>query len=197
MGFNMKKIIAALLLTAFIVPAHAAGPLKRPSHFLKEGAAKETKITAWHDFCKREPDDCKVNLNEPDRLVLDKKDWAFIKEINESVNTNIIQQSDILTYGVADYWTYPDNGVGDCEDLQLLKRRTLKQHGFPLRAMRMVVVLDEKDEGHAVLLLRTSKGDYILDNMTNKIKLWYQTGYTFKESEGVSGSWVSLALNNR
>ena len=47
----------------------------------------------------------------------------------------------------------------------------------------MTVVIDEKGEGHAVLTLITSRGDLILDNKTNAVLPWTQTGYTFVKRE--------------
>ncbi len=41
------------------------------------------------------------------------------------------------------------------------------------------MVRDEKTEGHAVLMVRTDKGDYILDNQNKNILLWSKTRYRF------------------
>ena len=62
--------------------------------------------------------------------------------------------------------------MGDCEDFQLLKRRMLVERGLSRRAMRMTVVIDELGEGHAVLTVRTDRGDYILDNKTSGGVAW-------------------------
>ena len=43
----------------------------------------------------------------------------------------------------------------------------------------MTVVLDDEDEGHAVLTVTTGKGDYVLDNKKEDILLWSKTGYRF------------------
>ena len=59
--------------------------------------------------------------------------------------------------------------------------------------MRMTVVIDEKGEGHAVLTLITDRGDLVLDNKTNNVLPWRQTGYTFIKRESQSSmAWVSL-----
>ena len=41
------------------------------------------------------------------------------------------------------------------------------------------VVADEKGEGHAVLLVRTKSGDYILDNKRDDVLLWYEVKQKF------------------
>ena len=52
---------------------------------------------------------------------------------------------------------------------------------------------DEYGEGHAVLMVRTDRGDYILDNKRNAVLPWYRTGYVFVKREGSEGSaWASL-----
>jgi predicted transglutaminase-like cysteine proteinase len=43
----------------------------------------------------------------------------------------------------------------------------------------MATVLDKRVSSHAVLVLRTGQGDYVLDNATNQILPWTKTGYTF------------------
>jgi predicted transglutaminase-like cysteine proteinase len=59
--------------------------------------------------------------------------------------------------------------------------------------MRMTVVIDEKGEGHAVLMIRTDRGDFVLDNKTNAVLPWHDTGYIYIKREGQSGpAWVSL-----
>jgi predicted transglutaminase-like cysteine proteinase len=85
-------------------------------------------------------------------------------------------------------------GAGDCEDIQLLKRRLLTEFGLPRRAMRMTVVLDEIRAGHAVLMVRTDRGDFILDNKTNAVLPWSDTPYDYHKREGADGlEWVALS----
>jgi predicted transglutaminase-like cysteine proteinase len=94
---------------------------------------------------------------------------------------------------VVDRWDIPTDGKGDCEDYVLLKRKRLAEAGIPRRAMRVTVVIDEDNAGHAVLMIRTDRGDLILDNKRNAILPWSQTGYTYvkRESQARVG-WTSL-----
>ena len=66
--------------------------------------------------------------------------------------------------------------------------------GFSEGALLITVVLDEKGEGHAVLTVRTDRGDFILDNMRNKVKLWSETEYTFlkRQSADHPARWVKI-----
>ncbi len=59
--------------------------------------------------------------------------------------------------------------------------------------MRMTVVVDREGAGHAVLMIRTSRGDFILDNKTNAVLAWHDTGYVYVKRESQDGpGWVSL-----
>ena len=72
-----------------------------------------------------------------------------------------------------------------------MKRKYLVEAGVPRRAMPMTVVLDEVGDGHAVLTIRTTSGDLILDNKTDAVKRWDETGYAFVKREAeTSTGWV-------
>ena len=175
-GDSASRKIAALPLA----PELQASALARPT-------------VAWSEFCQRVPSECSINLSEPEKIKLTWATWNTIKAINNRVNGSIISLSDQDHWGVADRWDLPNDGYGDCEDIQLLKRKLLAEQGLPRRAMRMTVVIDDRGEGHAVLMMRTDRGDFILDNKTNAILPWDQTGFTFSKREGHdSTAWVSL-----
>jgi len=113
--------------------------------------------------------------------------------VNERVNRTILAVRDQDHWGVVDRWDYPDDGLGDCEDIQLLKRKLLIEAGLPRRALRMTVVIDEQGTGHAVLMVRTDHGDFILDNKRDAVLTWQRTGYLYVKREGDDGSaWVRL-----
>ena len=78
--------------------------------------------------------------------------------------------SDYDIYGKDEVWAYPDKGVGDCEDYVLEKRRELNRLGMSLADLLITVVRKPDGEGHAVLTVRTDKGDYVLDNLTDKVR---------------------------
>jgi predicted transglutaminase-like cysteine proteinase len=76
----------------------------------------------------------------------------------------------------------------------LLKRRMLMQAGWPREALLITVVRDKKGDGHAVLTVRTDRGDFILDNQAEDVLLWSETGYRFvkRQSQGNPSHWVAL-----
>lgn len=150
-------------------------------------------LAAWVEFCRRYPAECAIDTSEPTTIALTPKVWQTIATINRRVNTAIKPLTDEDHWGVADRWDLAEDGFGDCEDYQLLKRKLLAEAGFPRRAMRMTVVIDEKREGHAVLMLRTDRGDFVLDNKTDAVSPWFATGYTYVKRESQDAiAWVSL-----
>jgi predicted transglutaminase-like cysteine proteinase len=155
------------------------------------GSAKP--LQGWAKFCEKFPSECAVNTAESDTIQLTPQVWKTIVSVNQRVNSNVKAVTDADHFGVVDTWGFPDDGRGDCEDFQLLKRRMLVESGLPRRAMRMTVVIDELGEGHAVLVVRTNQGDYVLDNKTSSVLPWHRTGYVYikRESQDSVG-WVSL-----
>lgn len=150
-------------------------------------------LAGWLDFCRRHPAECAWEAAEPEAIAMTPRIWSAIVSVNRAVNARIRAVTDEEHWAVPDRWDLPSDRLGDCEDFQLLKRKLLAAEGLPRRAMRMTVVVDEKGEGHAVLMVRTDRGDLVLDNKTNSVLPWHRTGYVFvkRESQDRLG-WVSL-----
>jgi predicted transglutaminase-like cysteine proteinase len=56
------------------------------------------------------------------------------------------------------------------------------------------VVRERNGAGHAVLMVRTDRGDLILDNQVGAVKLWNETNYQFikRQSQHNAGEWVLI-----
>jgi predicted transglutaminase-like cysteine proteinase len=148
---------------------------------------------AFVEFCERMPLECDAGLPQDTRIAGTPEQMAEVDRVNRKINRDIEPATDIVLYGVPDYWTIPTT-KGDCEDYALLKRQTLMRAGWPASALLMTVVVDEHHEGHAVLTARTARGDYILDNKTDELRLWHQTPYEFlmRQSYLDPRIWMSL-----
>ena len=182
---------AALLGLAATAQAQTLASLPSDVGARVQGDAKP--IAAWVTFCQSYAAECAVDRSEPARISLTPSTWATIVAVNRRVNKAVEPMTDQDHLHVADRWDLAEDGIGDCEDFQLLKRHLLAEAGLPRRAMRMTVVIDEKGEGHAVLTLITDRGDLVLDNKTNAILAWHKTGYVFIKRESQDAvAWVSL-----
>jgi predicted transglutaminase-like cysteine proteinase len=197
MNKNFKTALGACILLAVVLGGRSVEAQTLASLPMAASTAVVTgearPLLAWVDFCQREPRECAVDAAEPATISLTPRSWQTIVSVNRKVNTEIVAVTDLEHWGVPDRWDLPTDGYGDCEDFQLLKRKLLAESGLPRRAMRMTVVIDEKREGHAVLMIRTDRGDFILDNKTNAVLPWQQTGYIYVKRESQHGlGWASL-----
>lgn len=145
-------------------------------------------------FCRDNPDDCVSRNLSPTTIALDEGSWKRIVKINADVNREIAAVTDQDHWGQPEVWSYPDDGKGDCEDYVLEKRRRLAKAGFPLQTLLITVVRDQKGDGHAVLTIKTDRGDFVLDNQVGKILAWNETGYRFvkRQADDNPMRWVSL-----
>ena len=146
------------------------------------------------NFCARNPQDCKPRGSRTAKLAMSPERWNLLFQVNTYVNGKIAPVSDQHLYGEPEYWAMPTD-AGDCEDYLLLKKRYLQGLGFPSSTLLITVVLDEKNEGHAVLTVATDEGDFILDNRRNEIRRWNDLDYVYlkRQSPRDPRAWVALA----
>lgn len=133
----------------------------------------------------------------PATLALTPQSWSLIRRINDEINAAIAPSSDADLYGVEERWTLPlDEGslAGDCEDYVLEKRRALIAAGIDPAALSIAVVVTNQGVTHAVLLVRTDKGEYVLDNLTPWVEPWDRREFTWlkRQYPGRPDRWVSL-----
>jgi predicted transglutaminase-like cysteine proteinase len=148
----------------------------------------------WVEFCASNPGECTTLPSTPRDVVLTPKAFKDLVSVNRYVNESIKPMTDLEHWGTIEKWSYPDDGYGDCEDYVLLKRRLLIKAGWPREALLITVVRDRKDEGHAVLTVKTDRGEFILDNQAEDVVQWFETGYRFvkRQSQKDPNVWVSL-----
>jgi predicted transglutaminase-like cysteine proteinase len=148
----------------------------------------------WTGFCIEYAPECETKVLEARDVVMTPKAWKDLSQINKWVNDSVWPITDMDHWGVVERWNYPDDGYGDCEDYVLLKRKMLTQAGWPRQALLITVVRDLNGDGHAVLTVKTDKGEFILDNERPEILLWSATGYRFvkRQSQTDPNLWIAL-----
>jgi predicted transglutaminase-like cysteine proteinase len=174
------------------IGAGAAAFSERPVY---EAVGEPTRSPiGWVEFCVEYKPECETKPSEPRDVVMTPKAWTDMAKVNAWVDETIQPVTDLDHWGVVERWNYPDDGKGDCEDYVLLKRRMLMQAGWPREALLITVVRDKKGDGHAVLTVKTNRGEFILDNQEMQILAWYKTGYRFvkRQSQSDPNLWVSL-----
>ena len=191
----MKAPLARALLIAAVAGLFSAASVQaenKGSLSMVTGGVTSQPI-GHYEFCQKYTAECSVRskLTAPPRVT--EYGWKLVREINASVNNSIIAMTDQEIYGRDEVWEYPTT-AGDCEDYVLLKRKMLIENGFSVSDLLITVVRKPDGEGHAVLTLRTTEGDFILDNLSDEVKLWTDTQYTYlkRQASFNSGRWVSI-----
>lgn len=138
---------------------------------------KPYAVSGHAAFCARNKFDCVASESGNVYLPVTPKLLNILNAVNRSVNERIKPMADNDQYG-RDYWTVPeareDGSIrGDCDDYTMTKRKMLESI-LPKESLS-VAFLDIYKKGvyensHAVLVVHTLKGDYILDNLSNDLK---------------------------
>jgi len=177
-----------LAIAAVLLGGHAA-----TASTMETGGLTSQPI-GHYEFCKANPAECSIRPIDRAPLRVTGKVWSRIVSVNNDVNRAVRPMNDLDIYGKDEVWAYPADNVGDCEDYVLEKRRLLMLSGISLSDLLITVVRKPDGEGHAVLTVRTDKGDFVLDNLTDKVRQWDQTGYRFlkRQASDHTGRWVSI-----
>jgi predicted transglutaminase-like cysteine proteinase len=187
------SLAAVVLFTS--MPAH--GFLARPVIFAPLGAIAKAP-SGWLQFCADNPGECRPMAEESRDVTLTPDLLQQLFAINSYANDRVKWTSDAVLYGKAEHWAYPLDR-GDCEDIVLLKRRLLAKAGWPLGALLITTVDDRSADNsrHAVLTVRTDRGELILDNQTPEILFWYETNYRYltRQSTADPNVWVSFSTD--
>lgn len=119
--------------------------------------------------------------------------WEKLVDVNDSINWKISPASDKDIFGTPDVWTMPRR-YGDCEDYAIAKKWELLRLGFKPEQLLYAVVEGKLSPYHAVLVVRTEWGTYVLDNMEKDVLPWRETGYTWviRQSTQDPSKWVKL-----
>lgn len=193
-GFIGKAFLAFAIAGAGVVAVAGsccAGP--EGSSFAATGA--ETSVPfGWVEFCQRNRAECEDDVRAPRDIRLDAAALHKIERINAVVNKNIAPIADTEHWGELDRWDYPADGKGDCEDYALLKRRMLMEQGFPREALLLTVVKEKNGDGHSVLTVRTDRGEFVLDNLTDQVRPWKKAPYRFvkRQAQHNQNIWVAI-----
>jgi len=196
MTFNYKRLIAATLAAATLaIWAVPSAAIDFTNAAFVQVASGNASIPVGHlDFCRSRPDECQPNDKVAPAVELNEANWQQLVSVNAHVNQTVVPVTDEELYKVEEFWTYPTGGYGDCEDFALAKRRALIEAGWPASTLLIAVVRQSDGSGHAVLMVRTDRGDLVLDNQDSAIRVWNETPYQFikRQSQAHSGQWVDM-----
>ncbi len=168
-----KKAGTPLLLAVVIGLGVWGGAAQAGQAFMHTGG-RTTQPIGHYEFCQREPGECRQKTPKQAPVELTRQLWATLIDINNAVNAAVMPRTDMEMWGKEEVWSYPTN-IGDCEDYALEKRRRLMAQGVPAGDLLITVARQRNGDGHAVLTVRTSHGDFILDNLEPRVLAWSDT----------------------
>jgi predicted transglutaminase-like cysteine proteinase len=129
-------------------------------------------------FCLRHAADCELGVPE---AVIDMTPEVEteIRRINRDVNQRIRPVKQTSDWQI-------DPAAGNCNDYVVTKRHELLASGLPASALLIAVVRTPAGEGHLVLIVRTDRGDLVLDNLTGEIRRRGDTTYAWLKRQSAS-----------
>ena len=133
--------------------------------------AAEHAPLGYQVMCLKMPQECKGGGKAKVTVTTDV--MATLKRVNSHVNRTIKPRNDAAS---TDVWSASASS-GDCEEYVLAKRKALIKAGIPASSLRIAYVTTRKGVGHAILVVKTTGKDLMLDNLTATIKPSSQSGY--------------------
>ena len=190
---NRITIYTAMALLTGLLSVHTTAALPIGSF----GAASRVTFGAlsgvprgYYDLCRRGSTVCRLQkgglrVDGGGAVRLTPALVRELEEINRSVNRAIHPVSDAPN---RDTWSVGSRR-GDCEDYALTKKRALMGKGWPSSAL-LIALARARGQQHALLIVRTTDGDFALDNLRDKIVGWDRTGYRFEKVQSPREIWT-------
>ena len=193
------SLLAPIVASALVSGAAAASGLgpREPAVALIETSPSLAPFQHVR-FCLRYPADCRSNPAEDERIQLTDDKSQLLDRVNHEVNAAIGPGSKSYGKNLQEGWTIAPLR-GDCNDYAVTKRHELLRSGLPAKALRLAVVVTKSEGGHLVLLVATTKGNLVLDNLTDEIVPWQTTDYQWLkiQSAGDAKAWYEVKASAR
>jgi len=180
---NKSEFIAArlkgwLALAAlgimFAILAACAAPIPIPAAQMQTGAQAMPPM-GYIAMCA-ETDCAPIPVTAPTKLNSAK--WTELNAINDAVN-----RLPKIPDTALDVWQPAATRGGDCEDLALEKQQRLIAAGWPSGDLLLATARTFSGEGHAVLIVRTDRGDLVLDDINWAIVTMQDAPYVWRSMQ--------------
>lgn len=133
-------------------------------------------------------------------IVLTDQRYDTMKRVNREGN-RVRWTEDKELWNQIDRWEFPVEVRGtlreDCDGITLYKMRALIDEGFDPNSLLFIICYTETNEGHAILCVRTDRGDFFLDNRYQDVmtlKKLRDIGYKFlyRSNGNMLGLWEKI-----
>lgn len=171
---SISKVLAA---TAICLALSGVVEARQNVNVATPGAAAMTPLPMQF-FCASNPGECIAHKATQARWNDDL--FSTLHAVNTQVNAAIRPQAN------------PRGGwkvnpvAGDCNDYALTKRSRLIALGVPAGALRLAVTATRRGEKHLILIVKTTSGDVVLDNLSRTVKTLQDTGYPILAMSGAN-----------
>ena len=153
----MRVIVTVAALLAWVVPLHAA-----PRHIFNQSSG--VWPVGFSYFCMENPARCEPLAPGSSTEMISLSRWIDrLEEVNSKVNASITYREEEV-----DHWDIAPP-AGDCDDFAITKREALAAMGLSRGVMPLAFVLTDHYGSHVVLLINTTDGYMVLDNLTNEV----------------------------
>lgn len=120
---------------------------------------------------------------------------AKLRLVQQEINHRVRWMHDLDNMGVADFWANAGEtlrrGTGDSEDIAIAKMQVLKAAGFNPKDLYISVGRHSTRGAHILLLARTGKGFFVLDDQVSGLLTPAQHGrFTPVMTLGEGMSWL-------
>jgi predicted transglutaminase-like cysteine proteinase len=118
-------------------------------------------------FCVHYPQDCRVQGIDfrKRNIAMTSKRWDELNSVATAENDTVAK------------WAISPS-MGDCKDYAITKRHELLARGWPSRSLLLSDVVLPSGEHHLLLVVRVKDGNFVLDNLSNDIRV-VATAMTF------------------
>ncbi len=126
-------------------------------------------------------------------MKLNRERWAELVRVNAEVNRSIVPEPNTKGLAAEKWLISPPSG--ECHDYAVTKRHELLARGWPERDLLLAEVLTSWGEHHLVLVVRTSDGDFVADNLNANIRSWNKTQYQWLRVQSAANPkfWATVA----
>lgn len=148
-------------------------------------------------FCVEYPADCAAHrtIFRGGALKLNERIFSDLTAVNTRVNRAIVPQAN--QDGLAGEKWLVSPAFGDCNDYAVTKRHELLRRGWPSRALLLAEVATSSGEHHLVLVARTDRGDFVLDNLNANVRPFQQVRYHWVKIQSPSNPlyWAKVGTD--
>lgn len=175
-GLGALTAGAALPLPAQAAITGLQGPL--PLSTEMSSGAFVAAPAAWFNLLRRHPElDPQGAPLAPMKLTPARA--TLLMKVNKEINRKVRYRED----DGDDVWQIGGR-EGDCEDIAIRKLAVLTQvHGLPRGALTLSACRLDYRRGHAVLLVHSDSGVYVMDSLTSRVAPWHSLPYKWVARE--------------